>query len=65
MGGKTRTLCRLYRFPPAGTPKMSYSKIAKLVQNKNGKRLTAEWIRQSVLNFNVEKQPRGRKTGGG
>ena len=63
MGDKTRALCRLYRFPPAGTPKMSYTKIAKLVQNKSGKRLTPEGIRQSVLNFNVDKQPRGRKTG--
>ena len=63
MDDKTRALCRLYRFPPAGTPRMSYTKIAKLVRNKNGKRLTTEGIRQSVLNFNVDKQPRGRKAG--
>ena len=63
MSPENRALCFFYRNPPNGDKKLTYAKIADLVQNEDGEHPTEGAVRHCVLNFHSAKDKRGRKAG--
>ena len=63
MNAENRALCVFYRNPPNGSKRLTYAKIAEIVQNEDGEHPTEEAVRRCVVNFHEPKAKRGRKAG--